>query len=286
MKKYFMFALAAVAMLSFSSCLSEKEMDLSPNQGKVESEAYGYINLNATTDEAIATRASITDFSNNTWYAKIRNSKEYVWGTAETWEQINSSLAVKPLDASAKTGIGTYTIEVCNYKTLADALAANSYYGAAWYTGTEPGVTVTAGSTAEPTVKCGVPDNTELRVVAPSFVGTALKVTVVEGTPRNNLPLTWDSTNKQFDHEGKIYFAAAAIVNYYIEYTINGKTKRLPSDNSNRTLTMGAAGTYKTFTISSNDNGTITLTITTGDFEDDQNPETITFDAATGDIVP
>jgi hypothetical protein len=284
MKKFFMFALAAVAMLSFSSCLSEKDMDLAPNQGKIENEGYGYISLNATTDEAVATRASITDFSTNTWYAKIRNSKEYVWGAADTWEQINSSLAVKPLDASAKTGIGTYTIEVCNYKTLADALAANSNYGAAWYNGTETGITVTAGSTAEPTVECGVPDNTELRVVAPSFAGTALYVTIEAGNPRGDLVSTWDKDLKVFNHD-KIYFGATAIVYYHIDYTINGKTKRYPTTGS-ESVTMGDAGKYKTFTVSSNDNGTITLTITTGDFEDDNNPKTITFDAATGDLVP
>lgn len=285
MKKLFMFALAAMAMMSVSSCLSEKEMDLAPKQE--ESKTYGYISLNATTDDAIVTRAAtITDFSTNTWYAKIHNSKEYVWGAENSWEQITSSLAVKPLDASASTGIGTYTIDVCNYQTMADALAANSKYGAAKYSGTLTGVTVTAGGTAEPTVPCGTPDNTELRVVAPSFVGTALKVTVVAGSPRGDLPLLWDSSSKTFDHEGKIYFEGTATVNYYIEYTINGNVKRLPAESGTRSLTMGEAGTYKTFTISSNSNGTITLTISTGDFTDDNDPEVITFDAATGKVVP
>lgn len=286
MKKLFIFALAAMAMLSVSSCLSEKEMDLAPQQEKSENGNYGYISLNTTTDDAVVTRATITDFSTNTWYAKIHNSKEYVWGAENSWAQITSSLAVTPLDASASTGIGTYTIDVCNYQTMADALAANSKYGAAKYSGTLTGVTVTAGGTATPTVPCGIPDNTELRVVAPSFVGTALKVTVVAGSPRGDLPLLWDSSSKTFDHDGKIYFDATATVNYYIEYTINGNEKRLPAESGTRSLTMGAAGTYKTFTISSNSNGTITLTITTGDFTDDNEPEVITFDAATGNVVP
>ena len=82
-----------------------------------------------------------------------------------------------------------------------------------------------------------------------------------------------------FDH-AESFFAPDAVLSYTISYTINGNEKV----TSAKTLTMGAAGTAKKLTIASNTNGTITLSITTEDF-DEAVEETLTFDAATGEEV-
>ena len=274
-----MCAMAAVAMLSVSSCLSEEEVNFT--RGQEKGEGYGYIRLNATTEDAVVTRGSFSGDNLYTWYAKVYrtvgNDTEYGWSDTENsndFKFISSSFATTPF-ANA-----TWTVDVCNYKTLADALAANSNYGAAKYSGSAS-VPVTAGSTAEPTIACGTPDNTQVRlnVSNTTFKGTALIVTFEAGGSRGDLACEWNGSTS-FDHS-EVFFGPTATVNYYLTYTINGAEKRWPVTGTHE-MTMGAAGTYKTLSVTSNTNGTITLTITTSDFENDEEPEEIVFDAATG----
>lgn len=290
MKKYFVFALAAVAMLSFSSCMNEKDMDLSPNQGKIESEAYGYISLNATTDEAIATRAEYTGADLSNWWAKvIAANNDQVYGTSGNFKKIGTTNA----GDFAKTGFKEdkttgYHIYVQNYNGQDGEdgwMAANDGYGDAYWTGDVEGIKVTAGQTTENVVvPCYTPDNAKVSFYASEFGGTALSVNV---TAPRALTFTWDATDtKKFKDYEDAYFVPSTSQNpqslsYTISYTINGNT----ATTASKSLAIGEKGVWKKLTIKSNDNGTITLKITTEDFtyNKDTDETTITFDAATGD---
>lgn len=254
-----MCAMAAVAMLSVSSCTNEEEMILTGEEG------YGYISLNATADDAVVTRAAadITTFK-----AKVYNGSTYTWGTSEAYAAITSEINTKAMLE------GTYTVDVRNYDDMDAALAANSSFGAPYWTGSAS-VTVVKATSTPVEVACGKPQNTKFVLDGSAFEGTALSLNV---TAPRALTFTWASGTKAFDHEA--YFAPAAELTYTLTYTINGITKTTDA----KSLTMGAAGSAKKITVKSNTNGTITLSITTEDF-DEAVEETLTFDAATGEEV-
>lgn len=291
MKKYFMFALATVAMLSVSSCMNEKEMDLAPNQGKIESEGYGYISLNATTDEAVVTRAEYTGAGLSNWWAKViaaNGTGDQVYGTGGAYKKIGTD---KPGDF-AKTGFKEdkttgYKIFVQNYNGQDGAdgwMAANDGYGDAYWTGDVDGIKVTAGQTTQNViVPCNTPDNAKVSFYASEFGGTALSVNV---TAPRALTFTWDATDtKKFKDYEDAYFVPSTSQNpqslsYTISYTINGNT----ATTASKSLAIGEKGVWKKLAIKSNDNGTITLKITTEDFTHNELTDvtTIEFDAATG----
>ena len=264
-----MFALAAVAMLSVSSCLNEKDLDLAPKQEQSENVGTGYIRINTTADDAVITRAAadITTFKAKVYTGGVDGT--YKWGTKTSYAAITSDLGTTAMEAA------TYTGDVRNYDDDDDALAANSGYGAPYWTGSNT-VTVVAATSTDVTVACGKPKNTKLILNAPAFGGTALSLNI---TAPRTLTFTWDNDGKVFDHSAA-FFAPAAELSYTITYTINGNTKTTAA----KELTMGAAGTAKKITVASNNNGTISLTITTEDF-DEAVESTITFDAATGNEV-
>lgn len=277
MKKFFMFALAAVAMLSVSSCMNEKEMDLAPNQGKIENEGYGYISLNATTDEAVATRAnSVTNI--NKWFAKVNQSGAYKWGAADTYAPITDALATTSLPAVSTT------VEVANFASEDDAYEVNpvagsnptQYYGTEYWTGSLT-KTIVAGLT--PTsfpIECGAPSNSKLTVSKTGFTGSALEVYIT--SPR---AVTFSGAN--FNNGGVAYFPAGT-VQLYITYTFNNvPNKRWPAGENTHSVTLTAGyASFLNFTM--NSNGTISLTITTEGYTD-EDEQSITFDAVTGNKV-
>ena len=275
MKKYFMFALATVAMLSVSSCLSEKEMDLTPQQGKSENEGIGYISINATTDDAVITRADITGASLNTWYARVYTGTTFKWGEAGFTLINNTALAAVGLDASK-----TWTVSVRNFDSESTANSSNSPYGAPYYEGINEAVTISAGTVPTPvTVACGAPKNSKLTVVKDGFTGTNLVINIT--SPRT---VTF-TDNSGFNNSGVAYFPAGD-VQFYITYTFGGVSKRWPAEDASPNYSTLAltAGKAKSLTITSNSNGTITLTISTTDYADDT-PTSITFDAVTGALA-
>ena len=258
-----MCAMAAVAMLSVSSCSSEEEVNMSGAKG------VGYISLNTSTEDAVITRAeaNITTFKAKVYTGGVDGT--YVWGTRDTYAPITASINTTPMSPT------NYVVDVRNYDNMDAALADNSKYGAAYWEG-QANVTVVTATKTSVTVACGKPKNTKLILNAPAFDGTALSLKI--SAPRD-LDFVWDNSTKVFDH-AESFFVPAAQLSYTISYTINGIEKV----TSTKTLTMGAAGTAKKLTIASNANGTITLSITTEDF-DEATEETLTFDAATGEEV-
>ena len=258
-----MCAMAAVAMLSVSSCSSEEEVNMSGAEG------VGYISLNTSTEDAVITRAAadITTFKAKVYTGGVDGT--YVWGTKDAYAPITASINTTPMSPV------DYVVEVRNYDDMDAALADNSNYGAAYWEG-QANVTVVTATKTPVTVACGKPKNTKLILNASAFGGTALSLNITD--PRG-LAFAWNSSTKAFDH-AESFFAPAAVLSYTISYTINGIEKV----TSTKTLTMGADGTAKKLTIASNTNGTITLSITTEDFEEAEE-KILTFDAATGEEV-
>lgn len=263
MKKYFMCAMAAVAMLSVSSCSSEEEVNMSGAKG------VGYISLNTSTEDAVITRAeaNITTFKAKVYTGGVDGT--YAWGTKDTYAPITASINTTPMSPT------NYVVEVRNYDDMDAALADNSNYGAAYWEG-RANVTVVTAKKTPVTVACGKPKNTKLILNASAFGGTALSLNI--SAPRG-LAFVWNNSTMVFDH-AESFFAPEAVLSYTISYTINGISKVTDA----KTLTMGDAGTAKKLTIASNTNGTITLSITTEDFGEAVE-ETLTFDAATGEEV-
>lgn len=274
MKKFFMFAMAAVAMLSVSSCLSEEEVNLTASQEK--GEGYGYISLNATTD-AILTRAdAVPDITK--WYAKVSQGETYKWGAADTYSPITEALGTTSLPAVSTT------VEVANFETEAAAYQVNPddeenptmYYGTEYWTGSLTKV-IAAGTT--PTsfpIECGAPANSKLTITKTGFTGANLKVYITD-------PRSVTFSGSTFNNGGVAYFPAGT-VKLYITYDFGGVTdKRWPADEEMHSVTL-TAGHASTLNFTMNSNGTISLTITTEGYEEDEE-QSLIFDAVDGSKV-
>lgn len=253
MKKYFVIAVAATAMLSLNSCSSEEDL--------MSTEGYGFINLDVSNDDAMVTR-DVQDVTNvSTWYAKVNN------GTSDVYnEQIGTKLATQPFAQ------GTYSVTVSNYASLSAANNAKDGWGDAYYEGeTESDITVTAGQTTDLAIACGKAKNAKFKLNTSGFSGTINEVVV-----ENSRKVTFKSSDGTLSKEA--FFVAGDKLKYTINYTINSITKT----TAEKTLTLGGAATVNTLTIKSNSNGTINVTITYNDSFTTGTEASIEFDAATG----
>ncbi len=220
---------------------------------------YGYIEVaGISNDVTVTTKATqnVTDL--NGWTIKVGE-------TAYT-------------GSDQKFTAGTYTVTASNYADEAAANASEYGWGDAFYTGSNS-VTVTAGQTADVTIACGKAQNARLAVVFNtatfgSFI-TDYSVTVTKDGVEGGLKFDSTNTGK------KAYFAAnTANVAYTIKYKYNGAEKQ-----AGGTITLGAAATEKKITISANNNGTITVTISYDDEFTDGGGDSFEIDAATGEKI-
>lgn len=222
---------------------------------------YGHIEISGiSNDETVATKAvqTVEDFSS--WTVKVGD--------------------VAYTGSTQKFTAGTYTVTASNYADEATANAADSGWGAAFYTGSKGDVQVVAGATTNVEIACGTAKNARLAVVFNTatfgtFI-TEYSVNVAKAGVDDGLVFNGENAATK-----KAYFAAGtADVAYTIAYKYNGAPKA-----ANGTITLGAAATEKKITISANNNGTITVTITYDDTFGDGGEETFDIDAATGEQV-
>lgn len=230
-----------------------------------EDQNYGYLTLNLSSDNDVNLTKAVqqvqsTDFSN--WNVTVS-------------QQSGTPVSCKASELSDKAFVaGTYTVSVCNYVDDAAACAANNNWGAARYEGSTS-VTVEKGKSNPVTVACGTAKNARFKVVfADSFKAICTGDYSLTTTGDRALAFTKDTGGKL------AYYAAGTIVGYTLHYTYNGVSK-----NPTGSFTMGGAATEKTITISANNNGTISLTISYDDTFTDGGSETVEIDAATGDVV-
>lgn len=259
MKKLFTFALAAATLVSFNSCTSDEE---NVNADK------GFISLGVTIDNTVATRA-IQNANAAEWYALVTNGDgDAVFGAIANKALIGTTLATTPLSK------GSYNVAVANFANDQAWLTANNGFGAAYYEGEASEQTVTAGNTTTVDIACGKAKNAKFNIVSSGFSGTALDVNVT--APRN---LTFSKTAEPSTISNDAFFAPNAELTYTISYTINGISKT----STAKTLTLGAAGTASTLTIKSNQNGTISVSITYDNEYEAGTSSEIEIDAATGE---
>lgn len=278
MKKYFFSALAAVAMLNLTSCLSEEEVNLTKGE-------MGHISLNISADNDLSTRAVQTVADNTAWFAFIDGASTD-FGTAETHRPITD---LEDFGFPA----GNYVVTVSKYASYDTAMPNNSK-GNAYWEGTQgdannqtpANTTVTAGSNQTVNIVCGKAKNAQLKILNGGFAGTLTSVTVTgkmhDGTTSRTVSFaSGDIDSDEADCEPG-YFYAAEVLSLSIAYTINGHTTTAP-----HTMTLGGAGTKNLLTIRSNSNGTITLgTITYDDeFTNGNVTEEVVINAATGEKV-
>ena len=246
MKKNFLPIIALA--LSATACVSDADLDVTDNKG--------YINVSVSADNSMETRAEQTVSDFNGWTIKVG-------GTAWTGSTQGFSA-------------GTYTVTAMNYNDVAAALEANNSYGAAWYTGTQESVQITAGQQTSVTIQCGKAKNARVRAEIadnmPSISDVQIKVYKTCDSSRQPVLSTTNTT---------AYFEASTEISYEISYQYNGGSKTL----SPQTLTLGAAGYENVISIKSNQNGSISITVTyDGEFTSN-GTNTITIDAATGNEV-
>lgn len=245
MKKLFTFALAAATFVGFSACSNDEE-NVKANMG--------YIDLNVSTDQILTTRA---DADASTYYALISNGSDYVYGTAGNYKLIGTELATTGFAVSNAQGTLSYEVAVANFAKETDWATANNGYGAAYYIGSATSnVTLTPGSTTPVDISCGKAQNARFEIAAGGFAGTALKVTITD--PRT---LTFDKAATPSTISKVAYFTAGQTITYDVDYTINGKTKKLEG----KSLQLGGAGTNNVLTIKSDQNGYISISITYDD---------------------
>lgn len=250
MKKFFTYALAAATLVGFSACSNEED-------GIDASKAY--LKLGISVDNALATRATqyptITD-----WYAFVEGSA-VIWGEAATRAKITADLGTTPLAA------GEYTIYVSNFpnESAAYASTVNNGFGAAYYEGTafdegKDKKTLVAGVN-DVTIDCGTAKNSKFKIDASGFHGNSLSVNVTKGTGESARNLTF--ANSTLNNEA--FFEAASTLNFTVTYAYPGVNSGATQTTDARSLKLGAGGTVSTLTISDDNKGTISLTISYDD---------------------
>lgn len=233
----------ALAMVGLSSCTNEVLNDV---------DAMGTIVLSVSNDEQV-TRAAKAVADLNGWTVKANNGSE------------NISLTT----ASTKVKAGSYDITAKSHTDEAAALADNGGWGAAYYEGSTSGVVVEAGKTVPATVDCGKAKNARLKV---QF---SLISNFTEYSLTANRNLVFDASNSS---TALAYYGKTEVVNYTLTYKYNGVEK-----TKSGTITMKGAATENIISISSNDNGTISVTVNYDDTFSEGNKEDLEFDAATGE---
>jgi len=274
MKKYFMYAVAAVATMSLASCMNEEDMFKNKDTGTGE----GYISLNVSADRTLATRTvqNVSASDANAWYVLVKNSSD---------ETVLSQTQVGNLAAQAFAAPAAYKVYVSSHENLYEALRASSdtEIGAAYYEGKDENVSVSVAATSTATCECGTALNARLVVNAAGFDGdiNTLTVSGSDGASGTRV-VTFKDVVKSVDNMSKTaYFKAADVLTYSIDYTINGKS---PATPYTRTMTLDAA-TANTLTIVSNSNGSISLSISYDDEFTSHKTQTVTIDAATGNVL-
>lgn len=258
MKKYFMYAVAAVAAMSLTSCMNEEDM--------FKHNGTGTINLNITNDNLMATRAVGTP-DLTSWIVTVTGQKANPYTYTKSAEvALESTLNNVPAD--------TYVITAQSAASEVNATADDARGTAYWY-GSITGA-VTAGSTFDETLACGKPQNGKIEVTFSDDFKTAFSTYNLAATA-GGVTINFNST-----YTGAAFFAAGTTVSYVLTY---GADKRYPAvGDPDKTITV-ARGTAHKLNFSTDNKGQITLVITYDDEFDQVTAESVQFDAVSGAVV-
>ncbi len=246
--------------MALASCVSDN--DLTP-VGK-----YGQINVNVNNDPAmVETRGIVSVADLSTWTIKLLNQA----GTEVESGKGKTSFTVSK---------GTYKVYASNYASKADVYAANGTYGDAYYEGTSDEIALEAGDTEEAKIACGTAKNARIRAEFPATVisNCAIKLTHSTATSdadyrENGLTLSGSNLTA--------YYEPQAALTYVLSYTYAGNLITATA----AAIQLGTAAQETVIIVKTNDNGTITVSVTKNDEFTNAGTTEITIDAATGEKV-
>ena len=180
---------------------------------------------------------------------------------------------------------GTYTVTASNYDDLPTALAANNKWGDAFYTGSQKNVEVTKGQSTTVTINCGKAQNARLKAEFKNLISKFTNVALVADVTTTNP--THEGRNLMFTQENALtkraYFNAGSTIPCKLSYNYNDT----PTEKTIN-FTLSGAATENVITVNTNENGTITISLTNITYEEEfgtGNSEEITIDAATGTVL-
>lgn len=264
MKKLSVIAMVAMTALASTSCISFDEDEIPGT-----SEEYGYIKLSASADDVMVTRANQSVATVGKWYAYVTDGTKPVYGTSENGKKLIS----EGLETTKMLPGTNYAVYIANYATEDAWKSAEEGFGDAYYKGERTNLKIDAGIVNKVDISCGKAQNAKFNIESSGFAGPKLKVNVTE--PRALIFSTEDETIGN-----DAFFDATATLKFTMEYTINGKDYNTSSNP--QTITLAGAGTANTLTISSDQNGTIKVTITYDRDFNEGKTEEIEIDSATG----
>lgn len=191
-----------------------------------------------------------------------------------------------PLVPGANTiAQGTYTVTASNYANETEALKANNNWGDAFYTGEQKNVVVTKGESTPVTINCGKAKNARLKAefknLISKFTNVELVADVTTTEPaRTGRDLTFTPDNAS---SKLAYFNASSTIPCKLSYNYNDTPKEKTIN-----FKLSGAATENVITVNTNENGTITISLSNITYDDtfgEGTKNTITIDAATGDVV-
>ena len=247
---------AVLTATAFTACSNEVDMFQPIGTGSAT------IDLNVSNNDEISvgTRAENTVADLTSWTAVVTNNGTTVTGITNAG-QVNSQ--------TFKAG-DKVTVKVSNYADLATAMPA-SEAGAAYYEGTSSETTLSKGAN-EMAIACGTAKN--CRVKATWTETDDLKITSISTSQSGDNA----SRSYTFAESGKTaYYYAGAEISYTVNYTFKSAQKSV-----SKTISAPAAATEYGLNVVSNENGSITLTITYNDEFAAGGTTTTTIDAVTG----
>ena len=180
---------------------------------------------------------------------------------------------------------GTYTVTASNYDDLPTALKANDNWGDAFYSGSQSGVVVTKGNSTTVSIDCGRAKNARLKAEFKNLISKFTNVALVADVTTTNP--THEGRNLMFTQENALtkraYFNAGSTIPCKLSYNYNDT----PTEKTIN-FTLSGAATENVITVNTNENGTITISLTNITYEEEfgtGNSEEITIDAATGTVL-
>ena len=253
--KKIMLSVCALSAMVFTSCSNEVDMFETIGTPK------GTLNVDCIYDTEM-TRATATE--SWSWIIKAGNTP---------LKQGDNYIAE-----------GTYTVTASNYDNLDKALEANDNWGDAFYSGSQPNVVVTKGNSTLVSIDCGRAQNARLKAEFKNLISKFTNVALVADVTTTDP--THEGRNLMFTQENastkRAYFKESATITCKLSYDYNGTHKEKTIN-----FTLAGAATENVITVNTNENGTITISLTNITYDDafgTGNSNIITIDAATGAI--
>lgn len=263
MKKILFASLLATAL---TACVSDN--DLQPV------EKYGYISVNVNNDPVMAeTRAIVTVEDLSAWTIKLKE----VNGSSESDATATFTSSTKKFTVEA----GTYKVYASSHASKAASYTANNKYGEAYYEGNTDNITISAGDSKDASIVCGTAKNARIKAVFPTSIITVCAIKLTHKTATSGDDYREGGLTLS-DNSTIAYYEPGAALSYELTYNYNDSPVSTPVTGD---ITLGTEAQESVIQVKTNDNGTITVSVTKDDAFTPGGTTEVTIDAATGNKV-